>query len=180
MTNPLVKERHTEPSFNLDFLGKKNIENDKQTESSFNVDLHGVEDKAFYSFSKWFLKSGMLVLVIGAGVGNFNNTVTPNNSLSLSRQTYISSPEKDSISKQNPNTISFLGSFWGAGNVEKHLIDNDFEFSIANIDDLENIEVMPANNYRTIDVSKIVRTTGKIIEPDYDDFAFVPTNLDQF
>lgn len=81
----------------------------------------------------------------------------------IAKPFYIQGSNEGAISMQNPL---------------EHNSNNDFEFSLAAIDSLDKVEVLPAKSTKIVKVKSIVRDQGKIIEPDEDDFSFNVFDLD--
>lgn len=70
------------------------------------------------------------------------------------------------------NRYEILGSYMGVNTMlDKHPID-DFEYSSAAMDDLDNLEVMPAKSSRVLKVDSIKRVKATILEPDEEDFFY--------
>lgn len=114
------------------------------------------------------IKSG-LVFIVSAGLG-----LASNNSLPINPQSYIKKYDHEYNNYQNPNNVSYLGTYSGA--IETMDInskeDEDFEFSVIAMDKLSDLEIVPAKNHQTIKIDSIKHVPSKVIEPDIDDFYF--------
>jgi len=146
---------------------------ERPTEASVQIALSNEKKQNKFVVQK--VVSGIAILAMSVtATSNFN---VQNNSMDLNRHLVIKNHKDEYASSQYPNNVFDLGAYSGAKEFmnynpqENDIVD--FKYAVHAIDNLKNIDVLPASKVKTYRVGAIKKTSGKILPPDEDDFLYV-------